>query len=196
MAETKNEAIVIPTIEPKNLEKKGTEAILKVIVSYVANDMQSKFISEYGNKMKEMPFELEGVLYKKNGWGAFVIDFMIQACKLLKAKDYKFVSTQKISKICAISFLGLLDIYELNQDKFYYNGKYFKYKNTENALCTYERTIAICSKYGISLDETDIECISMYKHIENGDKMTLFHASPTARLVYASYQLTKVDFSL
>lgn len=70
MAETKNEAIVIPTIEPKNLEKKGTDAILKVIVSYVANDMQSKFISEYGNKMKEMPFELEGVLCKKKWMGS------------------------------------------------------------------------------------------------------------------------------
>lgn len=185
--------VVIPTCYPKNTAGKTVIELTSFLASLIPEDRRQAFLTEYGDKIKTLPFELEGSLSVTGGWGSFVIDLMCNAQNLLKMKGYTFVSKEKVAKVCVLPFLGLLDMYEENTGRSRYYNQFYKFKDGSTSLFSHERTFYICSKFGIELDETDIECISFNKNISNGEKMTLAHASAIARLYYSAYMLTKVD---
>lgn len=188
--------VVIPTCTPKNGNGKTIADLSNFIASLIPEAKKTQFLTEYGSNMQTLPFELEGNLSVTGGWGSFVIDLMCNAQTLRATKGYTFVSKTKIAKVCAIAFLGLLDMYEENTGRSRYYNQFYKFKDGSTSLFSHERTFHICSRFGIELDEEDIECISFNKNISNGEKMTLIHASATARLFYSAYLLTKVDHSL
>lgn len=185
---------VIPTITPRNSAGKTIQDLVSFLVSLVPDENKEAFINDYQKRIEELPFELESTLGVKGGWGSFVIDFMINACHLIKWKRLS-MNAGKLSKVCAIAYLGLLDMYEENNTSRRGVRAFYKFKDNSTSLFSHERTIAICFRYGIKLDETDIECVNFMRNFTSGEKMTFIHASAEARLMQAAYQLTKVDYT-
>lgn len=160
-----------------------------------------EMMNDIGDEIKNAPFgkdEYTGGAYR----GALVHVILNHLCKTAYAINEKAfdgntilkVNFDKLMKVLLLQHIGKAQIFVPQEETWRATKRGEIYQWSNDLVCNMknaERSIFLCAKYGISIDEDEYEAIRIID--KEMDDKSLYHASPLAMLALAVNQLTWVE---
>lgn len=159
-----------------------------------------EMINDLSDEIKNAPFgkdESTGCAYR----GALVHVILNNLCKTAYAINEKAldenailkVNFNKLMKVLLLQHIGKALLFVPQEDSYKIKrGELYQWSN--NLGCSMkngERSIYLCMKYGINIEEDEYEAMRIID--KEMDDKSLYHVSPLAMLVLAVNQLTWVE---
>ena len=157
-------------------------------------------MNDLGDEIKNAPFGMQedsGGAYR-GGMIDVVLNHLCRTAYAINEKafddnDILKVNFDKLMKVLLLQHIAKAQMFVPQTDTYWVKkGKLYSFNDnlTTNMKCG-ERSVYLCAKYGINIEEDEYEAIRIVD--KSGDDASLYHVSPLAMLVLAVNQLTWIE---
>lgn len=156
-----------------------------------------ELFNELGDKIKNAPFAPN-----VESGGAYRGALMIMSCRGLQniaininntLSENSKIDELSIRRVAILEHLSKCLIFEENNNDWEKGkGILYKYASLNTSLRTGERSILLCLKYGIKLQDNEFEAIRSLDK-DNDDKMIKFYSSPITTIMRISNEILSME---